>query len=180
MKTLRLIGTILLMVVLCLNFTACGDDDDDDIDVSQLEGTWGLTHSAGWRLEETEKYEWDYTCDPYNPDSSEHECEKLVIKKLTDNTYSVAAYYYNDSEWRADGGSQTLTLNGNTLTVSKTNGNYGYFDSYANLIIEALTTENLAIRVKYDNVQTSQPTDPDYNPNHRDSADFTETFTRME
>ena len=33
----------------------------------------------------------------------------------------------------------------------------------------------MAIRVKYDNVQTSQPTDPDYNPNHRDSADFTET-----
>ena len=30
MKTLRLIGTTLLMVVLCLNFTACGDDDDDD------------------------------------------------------------------------------------------------------------------------------------------------------
>ena len=45
MKTLRLIGTTLLMVVLCLNFTACSDDDDD-IDVSQLEGTWGLVRSA--------------------------------------------------------------------------------------------------------------------------------------
>ena len=181
MKTLRFIGTTLLMVVLCLNFTACSDDDDD-IDVSQLEGTWGLVRSAGWEScnEETEREEWDYTCDPYNPDSGDGECEKLVIKKLTDNTYSVAAYYYNGSEWRADGGSQTLTLNGNTLTVSKTNGNYGYFDSYANLIIEALTAEKLAIRVKYDNVQTSQPTDPDYNPNHRDSADFTETFTKME
>ena len=30
MKTLRFIGMTLLMVVLCLNFTACGDDDDDD------------------------------------------------------------------------------------------------------------------------------------------------------
>ena len=28
MRTLRLIGTTLLMVVLCLNFTACSDDDD--------------------------------------------------------------------------------------------------------------------------------------------------------
>ena len=130
MKTLRFIGTTLLMVVLCLNFTACSDDDDD-IDISQLEGTWGLVRSAGWEScnEETEREEWDYTCDPYNPDSGDGECEKLVIKKLTDNTYSVAAYYYNGSEWRADGGSQTLTLNGNTLTVSKTNGNYGYFDS---------------------------------------------------
>ena len=30
MRTLRLIGTTLLMVVLCLNFTACGDDDDEE------------------------------------------------------------------------------------------------------------------------------------------------------
>ena len=176
MKTLRFIGMTLLMVVLCLNFTACSDDDDD-IDVSQLEGTWGLVHSAGWELcsEETEKDEWDDSYDPYNL-SNESDSEKLVIKKLTDNTYSVAAYYYYDSEWQMDGSSQTLTLNGNTLTVSKTNGDYGYFDSYANLIIEALTTENLAIRVKYDNVQT----DPESDPEHRHSGDFTETFTKME
>lgn len=45
MKTLRFIGTTLLMVVLCLNFTACSDDDDD-IDISQLEGTWGLVRSV--------------------------------------------------------------------------------------------------------------------------------------
>ena len=39
MKTLRLIGTTLLMVVLCLNFTACGDDDDDDPS-NPLVGVW--------------------------------------------------------------------------------------------------------------------------------------------
>ncbi len=39
MKTLRLIGTTLLMVVLCLNFTACGDDDDDDSS-NPLVGVW--------------------------------------------------------------------------------------------------------------------------------------------
>ena len=36
MKTLRLIGTTLLMVVLCLNFTACGDDDEEN----SIVGTW--------------------------------------------------------------------------------------------------------------------------------------------
>ena len=183
MKTLRFIGMAVVAIIMSVNFAACSDDDDD-IDGSQLEGTWGLVRSAGWDLcsEETEKYEWDCTCDPYNPNSSDDECYKLVIKKLTDNTYSVVAYCYydNSSKWQMDGSSQTLTLNGNTLTVSQTNGDYGYFDSYANLIIESLTAEKLAIRVKYDNVQTSQPTDPDYNPNHRDSADFTETFTKME
>jgi hypothetical protein len=177
MKTLRFIGMAIVAIIMSVNFAACSDDDED-IDISQLEGTWGLVRSVGWELchEDGARDDWDYTCDPYNPDSGDGECEKLVIKKLTDNTYSVAAYYYNGSEWRADGGSQTLTLNGNTLTVSKTNGNYGYFDSYANLIIEALTTEKLAIRVKYDNVQT----DPEHDPDHRDSADFTETFTKME
>jgi len=30
MKTLRLIGATLLMVVLCVNFVACGDDDDEN------------------------------------------------------------------------------------------------------------------------------------------------------
>ena len=35
MRTLRFIGTTLLMVVLCLNFTACGDDDDDDTPTSE-------------------------------------------------------------------------------------------------------------------------------------------------
>ena len=152
MKTLRFIGMAIVAIIMSVNFVACSDDDED-IDVSQLEGTWGLVRSAGWELcsEETEKDEWDDSYDPYNL-SNESDSEKLVIKKLTDNTYSVAAYYYYDSEWQMDGSSQTLTLNGNTLTVSKTNGDYGYFDSYANLIIEALTTENLAIRVKYDTV----------------------------
>ena len=177
MKTLRFIGMAIVAIIMSVNFAACSDDDED-IDISQLEGTWGLVRSVGWELchEDGARDDWDYTCDPYNPDSGDGECEKLVIKKLTDNTYSVAAYYYNGSEWSSVGVSQRLTLNGNTLTVSKTNGNYGYFDSYANLIIEALTTEKLAIRVKYDNVQT----DPEHDPDHRDSADFTETFTKME
>ena len=39
MKTLRLIGTTLLMVVLCLNFTACSDDDDDDSS-NPIVGVW--------------------------------------------------------------------------------------------------------------------------------------------
>lgn len=175
MKTLRFIGMTLLMVVLCLNFTACSDDDDD-IDVSQLEGTWGLVRSAGWELcsEETEKDEWDDSYDPYNL-SNESDSEKLVIKKLTDNTYSVAAYYYYDSEWRADGGSQIATLNGNTLIINETKGDYGYFE-YGNPIIVTLTADKLELHTKYDNVQT----DPESDPEHRHSGDFTETFTKME
>ena len=51
MKTLRLIGTTLLMVVLCLNFTACGDDDDDDTPTSEkLVGQWILVYEEGYEM----------------------------------------------------------------------------------------------------------------------------------
>ena len=174
MKTLRLIGTTLLMVVLCLNFTACGDDDDD-IDLSPLEGTWGLVRSAGWELcsEETEKDEWDDSYDPYNP-SNDGMDEKLVIKKLTDNSYSVTAYYYStySKSWEPEG-NQILTLDGKTLIINKSDD--GYF-GYGNPVIEALTSGKLVLHIKYDNVQT----DPESDPEHRHSGDFTETFTRME
>lgn len=43
MKTLRLIGTTLLMVMLAVNFTACSDDDEeqqDDKTLALLVGSW--------------------------------------------------------------------------------------------------------------------------------------------
>ena len=49
MKTLRFIGMALVAIIMSVNFVACSDDDED-IDVSQLEGTWGLVRSAGWEL----------------------------------------------------------------------------------------------------------------------------------
>lgn len=41
MKTLRFIGMAIVAIIMSVNFVACSDDDDD-IDVSQLEGTWGF------------------------------------------------------------------------------------------------------------------------------------------
>ena len=99
MKTLRLIGMAVIAVIMSVNFAACSDDDDDTIDTSSLEGTWGLVRSAGWELcsEETEKDTWNYTNDPYNPD---YDSEKIVIKKLSDNTYSITSYYHSGSDWQ--------------------------------------------------------------------------------
>ena len=37
-----------IAVIMSVNFAACSDDDDDTIDTSSLEGTWGLVRSAGW------------------------------------------------------------------------------------------------------------------------------------
>ena len=45
MRTLRLIGTTLLMVMLAVNFTACGDDEDGQtiIEQANLIGKWQST-----------------------------------------------------------------------------------------------------------------------------------------
>lgn len=158
MKTLRFIGMAVVAIIMSLNFAACGDDEEE-IDVNQLEGTWGLVRSEGWELcsEETEKDEWNESSDPFNPD---RDCEKIVIKKLTDNNYSVMGFNYSGSQWNKYGNSQNVTLNGHTLVVENSDG---YFDSYANPVIEVLTSDKLVLRYKYDNVQT----DPESEPNHR-------------
>lgn len=60
MKTLRFFGALLVMV-LCVSLTACSDDDDD-YNAEDLIGTWELTRSQGWEIDEDdddEKYEWN-------------------------------------------------------------------------------------------------------------------------
>ena len=50
MKTLRLIGMTLLMVMLAVNFTACSDDEDEPN--SPIVGTW-IGGEVGFNSEET-------------------------------------------------------------------------------------------------------------------------------
>ena len=53
----------LIAIIMSVNFVACSDDDDD-IDVSQLEGTWGLMHDTGWEESDGDKDSWDDTHTP--------------------------------------------------------------------------------------------------------------------
>ena len=54
MRTLRLIGTTLLMVMLAVNFTACGDNEDGQtiIEQANLIGKWQSTwrRFTKWRM----------------------------------------------------------------------------------------------------------------------------------
>ena len=185
MKTLRFIGMAVVAIIMSVNFIACSDDDDD---AGQLEGTWGLTHSAGWHLEHrdgAEKNVWDFTCDPYNPNENDGDNERLVIKKLTDNTYSVTSTYFHFSYEMGKPttlvpdvyGSNVVTINGNSFTITK-NGddNFdGCFNSYATYTIESLTSDKLVIRKKYDNV----PDDVELRSCNT-SGDIIDTYIRME
>ncbi|TGX98520.1 hypothetical protein [Bacteroides muris (ex Afrizal et al. 2022)] len=44
MKTLRFIGMALIAVIMCVNFVACSDDDDEETNAT-IEGTWKYTSS---------------------------------------------------------------------------------------------------------------------------------------
>ena len=110
MKTLRLIGMAIVAIVMSVNFTACSDDDDD-IDIAQLEGTWGLVRDEGYEYYEGEKESWNDSYDPANPTE---DCEKIVISKVADNTYSFASSYYYGNQWHT-GDTGKFTLDGNKL-----------------------------------------------------------------
>ena len=48
MRTFRLIGMALLAVVMCVNFTSCSDDDEEEQgETFNIEGTW-LLQSSRW------------------------------------------------------------------------------------------------------------------------------------
>ena len=110
MKTLRFIGMAVIAIMLSVNFVACSDDDED-LDVAQLEGTWGLTNDEGYEIYEGERDSWNDKYDPSNPTA---DCEKMVIAKIADNTYSVTHYDYYNNQWNLSE-TEKFTLDGNNL-----------------------------------------------------------------
>lgn len=91
MKTLRLIGMTLLMVMLAVNFTACSDDDDNELSLpvdntlELLIGTWEGTGEVAGRLF---KFNEDYT---YSYDYS-NETENGTFEYFP-NRYMFVTYY---------------------------------------------------------------------------------------
>lgn len=110
MKTLRLIGTALLMVVLCINFVACSDDEDEEANKplsEKLIGHWVLTYEEGFIKEANQPdYEWSH--------APKDECEYFGnFTFRADGTYS---------EYELDGTSnpqsiEKWSVNGNVITL---------------------------------------------------------------
>lgn len=91
------------------SFSACSDDDED-IDVNQLEGSWGMIHNEGYAYYEGEKESWNDNYDPANPTE---DCEKITITK-SDNIYSVVHYEYYNNKWNQTS-TEKFTLDGANL-----------------------------------------------------------------
>lgn len=76
MKTFRLIGMALLAVVMCVNFTSCSDDDEEEQgETFNIEGTWLLQSSKGYIENGNDKNTWDESY----PDLQE---TKLEVTKI--------------------------------------------------------------------------------------------------
>ena len=103
MRTFRLIGMTLLMIMLTVNFTACSDDDDNELSLpvdntlELLIGTWEGTGEVAGRLF---KFNEDYT---YSYDYS-NETENGTFEYFP-NRYMFVTYYTNDwgqGDWKEE------------------------------------------------------------------------------
>jgi len=117
MRTLRLIGTTLLMVALCLNFTACGDDDDDD---NPIVGTWlnssgNVTMTWTFKANGTgvEKY------DDYEAGSELHESYTFTYTYDAASSMLIINYGESDDhgEVTEDIDKYTISISGNVMTT---------------------------------------------------------------
>lgn len=120
------------------SFSACSDDDEE-FDVNQLEGTWGLIRDQGWDIYEGEKEEWNDTYDPANPTD---DCEKMVISKNDDGSYTVRHQYYYNGQWNSDSDTESFKLEGRKLIPL--DGGDG-----SNVQLASVSSTQLVIEVKY-------------------------------
>lgn len=108
MKTFRLIGMALLAVVMCVNFTSCSDDEEEQ--GFSVEGTWLMQSMKGYIETSIHKE----ILDESYPDLQE---SKLVITKVSNNKYRFEEHIYNNGTWEEDG-ICLPELSGNMFTIT--------------------------------------------------------------
>lgn len=125
MKTFKLLGMTLLMVLCAVNFTACSDDDENDkpvIEEANLIGKWQSTWEKIHKVENGKEV---VTSDEaYTNDLWEFKADGTCIESRVDGGYTET------SRW---------SLKGDKLTVSH---NDGYDDDYT---VKELTTNKLVL-----------------------------------
>lgn len=125
MRTFRLIGTTLLMVMLAVNFTACSDDDENDkpvIEEANLIGKWQSTWEKIHKVENGKEV---VTSDEaYTNALLEFKADGTCIESRVEDGYTET------SRW---------SLKGNKLTIS-------YDDGYSDVLtVNELTATKLVL-----------------------------------
>lgn len=92
MKKVLLLATLLLSVF-C--FSSCSKDDED-FDINQLEGVWGMTNINGYYHYDGEKVSYNESFNPFEPSDDD---QKIIIEKIEDNKYRITNYEYYSGTW---------------------------------------------------------------------------------
>lgn len=129
---------LIALLASAFSFSACSDDDED-IDVKQLEGTWISIHDEGFFYEEGKLIDWNDDYDPANPTN---DCEKRVITKIDDNIYSVITYFYHNDKWEKDSDAEKFKLDGSNIIPADGSTISGYMK------IITVNSEQLVIESK--------------------------------
>ena len=118
MKTLRFIEMALLAVVLCVNFAACSDDDDEPQTPSNLIGTaWvGTNPNTGFEVEVSIKNDTKCVVTVYKPNSTDLYDQEECAYLYSETTGAFSCEY--------DGYTITGKIEGNRMELTDKYGTY--------------------------------------------------------
>ena len=118
MKTLRFIEMALLAVVLCVNFAACSDDDDEPQTPSNHIGTvWvGTNPNTGFEVEVSIKNDTKCVVTVYKPNSTDLYDQEECAYLYSETTGAFSCEY--------DGYTITGKIEGNRMELTDKYGTY--------------------------------------------------------
>lgn len=118
MKTLKFIEMALLAVVLCVNFAACSDDDDEPQTPSNLIGTvWvGTNPNTGFEVEISIKNDTKCVVTVYKPNSTDLYDQEECAYLYSETTGAFSCEY--------DGYTITGKIEGNRMELTDKYGTY--------------------------------------------------------
>lgn len=131
MKAVKFIGMIVLSLFIGLNFASCSNDD---VEGDKLAGEWVLTGDESTITDKNTNEELVYPGEDFVPNQ-----EKIIIKELGDDKYSVQWYGKENGEWEEDGYVAKFTLEGNKLVPEDTE------DGEMTCIVDKLTSSELVL-----------------------------------
>lgn len=109
MKLLKFIGMLLIAMIMCVNFIACGDDENSEkLDLSLLEGTWYVTHEVYYDYVDG-KIDWSKVVYEASP--------TLVVSEPRVFSKDVDGIYYYNGEKIIINNSQFVTSSNDRVTI---------------------------------------------------------------
>lgn len=130
MKSWKFIGMIILSLFVSLNFTSC---TKGEVEGNELANEWLLKSDKSSIVDKNTNEELSYD------DEFISYQEKIIIKNLSDNKYSVQWYSKDGEQWEEDGDIVTYILKDNKLIPeNKSQGEM-------TLIIEKVSSSELVL-----------------------------------